>query len=485
MAKMGMNDSQKKMFDDFSSLNAKQSAEKLASLKAEEAAGYAANKAASDARDAIEEKAELEDRKLTAAEETQFKLLGKELNASSDRITAAQNAQEILEKVEDNKNSTAIFASETASKIAEDLGLKQIEIAEKSSEEQQTILTDHQKTTLKYAYTDAEGKQMQLENAKKLVESEKNTIADKNKQIEAIQTAADGNELTNREKSRIARLQKEIENSKETLSYREQDLEVYANIDKLKAETEIKTKTNVTEEQLAAQAEATKRLEQLKADGLIAETESASAIQVIKSDALSTELAKLSESEFKKQEALRTSVVETLKINGKAVDPSSDSGKAALDKVKSEMAKVTTGAGMPGMPDFSTMFGSEKGKLPPFLESLNAKVKDMKPVSIPTPKEENKIAGNTAQAIKKEPSPGKKINPETGEEYTPVPPAPKKDTKPAVGAVEQVGLKDLHASLEHLNKSMAQLLSYSQQTASAAQAQVKATKSLSGNKFAQ
>jgi hypothetical protein len=475
-----MNDSQKKMFDDFSSLNAKQSAEKLASLKAEEAAGYAANKAASDARDAIEEKAELEDRKLTAAEETQFKLLGKELNASSDRITAAQNAQEILEKVEDNKSSTAIFASETAFKIAEDLGLKQIEIAEKSSEEQQTILTDHQKTTLKYAYTDVEGKQMQLENAKKLVESEKNTIAEKNKQIEAIQTAADGNELTNREKSRIARLQKEIENSKETLSYREQDLEVYANIDKLKAETEIKTKTNVTEEQLAAQAEATKRLEQLKADGLIAETESASAIQVIKSDALSTELAKLSESEFKKQEALRTSVVETLKINGKAVDPSSDSGKAALDKVKSEMAKVSTGS---GMPDFSTMFGSEKGKLPPFLESLNAKVKDMKPVSIPTPKEENKIAGNTAQAIKKEPSPGKKINPETGEEYTPVPPAPKKDTKPAVGAVEQVGLKDLHASLEHLNKSMATLLSYSEQTASAAQAQVKATKGLSNNKF--
>ena len=107
----------------------------------------------------------------------------------------------------------------------------------------------------------------------------------------------------------------------------------------------------------------------------------------------------------------------------------------------------------------------------------------MKPVSIPTPKEENKIAGNTAQAIKKEPSPGKKINPETGEEYTPVPPAPKKDTKPAVGAVEQVGLKDLHASLEHLNKSMATLISYSEQTASAAQAQVKATKGLSNNKF--
>jgi hypothetical protein len=65
-----------------------------------------------------------------------------------------------------------------------------------------------------------------------------------------------------------------------------------------------------------------------------------------------------------------------------------------------------------------------------------------------------------------------------------VPPAAKKEEKPAaVGTVEQVGLKDLHTSLEHLNKSMAQLLSYSQQTASAAQAQVKATKGLSNNKF--
>ena len=45
-------------------------------------------------------------------------------------------------------------------------------------------------------------------------------------------------------------------------------------------------------------------------------------------------------------------------------------------------------------------------------------------------------------------------------------------------------MKDLNASLHQLNITMKQVLTYTQQTATAAQAQVKATKSLSGNKFA-
>jgi hypothetical protein len=57
--------------------------------------------------------------------------------------------------------------------------------------------------------------------------------------------------------------------------------------------------------------------------------------------------------------------------------------------------------------------------------------------------------------------------------------------KPAEAAKStgEVTLKEVHASLEHLNKSMAQMLTYTQQTAAATQQQVKATKNLSGNKF--
>jgi len=438
-------------------------------------------------------KTESSKRQLSTGEQFELSVLEKE-NAKNQRaigyhqstINVLSNLDEYKARLETESKEKTVTAAEAATKIAEDLGLKQIEIAEKASEEQKTVLTNHQKSVLEYAYTDEAGKQMQLENAKKRVADEKNTIAEKNSEILALEQTASSRELTVREQSKLERLQKEVENKQESLQFREDELAVYSNLDKLKAENEIKTKTTVTtltEEQLAVQAEAERRIAQLKADGVDVETEFANAVQVIKSDSLGTELAKLNEAELKKQEALKTSVVETLKINGKVVDLNSDSGKAALDKVKSEMSKVSTGAGMPGMPDFSTMFGGEKGKLPPFLENLNAKVKDMNPVSIPAPKEENKIAGNTAQSIKKEPSPGKKINPETGEEYTPVPPAAKKDTKPVVGTVEQVGLKDLHTSLEHLNKSMAKLISYSEQTASAAQAQVKATKGLSSNKF--
>jgi hypothetical protein len=453
MSKMGMNDSQKKLFDDFNSLNAKQSEEKLASLKAEEESAKAANKAAMLARDAIEEKAELENRKLTESEEAQFKALGKELNSSYDRIRAAEDAQKVLSKVEENKKSQAIFASETVSKVMEDAGVKQLESVKKSTDEQSSLLTDYQKTTLKYAYTDTEGKQMQLENAKKLVESEKNVIADKNKQIEEIQASADGRELSNREKSRIERLQKEIEGSKETLSYREQDLEVYANIDKLKAETEIKAKTSATEataEQVAAQAQSQKLFDEIYKEGAKAQIDSAKLVQAMKSDVLNEELAKAN--------SAAAAMKEQMTKNAEAI----------VVKPKQNPADMFGGM-------FDDMFGGKGKELPPFMQKLNAQIKEIKPAEIKTPQTANKEGTKPTAANTSKP-------PETKPEVKK--PDEKKDAKPA-GTVEQVGLKDLHASLEHLNKSMAKLISYSEQTATAAQAQVKATKSLSGNKFAQ
>ena len=87
------------------------SEETMASLKEQEAAGYAANRAAAAARDALEEKAEAEDRAMTEAEEAQYKLLGIELNASSDKITAAQEAQKTFEESQRVEAAAAKLAS--------------------------------------------------------------------------------------------------------------------------------------------------------------------------------------------------------------------------------------------------------------------------------------------------------------------------------------------------------------------------------------
>lgn len=83
----------------------------MASLKEQEEAGYAANRAAAAARDALEEKAELEGRAMTEAEEAQYKLLGVELNASSNKITAAQEAQKAFEESQRVEAAAAKLAS--------------------------------------------------------------------------------------------------------------------------------------------------------------------------------------------------------------------------------------------------------------------------------------------------------------------------------------------------------------------------------------
>jgi hypothetical protein len=105
----------------------------------------------------------------------------------------------------------------------------------------------------------------------------------------------------------------------------------------------------------------------------------------------------------------------------------------------------------------------------------------MKPVTIPAPKEENKIAGNTAQSIKKEPSPGKKINPETGEEYTPVGDAKPADKKTATVETKTATLDDVAKLLSSLNTTMKQIATAASETNNKLGQQVKATKAMSGN----
>jgi hypothetical protein len=401
-------------------------------------------KDAQEAENRIAEiKAEGNKRELDTGEQFELATLEKEkaknqraIEYHQSTINVLSNLDEYKARLETESKQKVVSATEAATKVAEDLGLAQIETVKQTSEEQKTLLTERQKTVLQYAYTDEEGKKVQLENAKNLVDAETRIIAEKNKEKEALEVETAGRELTIREQSRLERIKAEIDGRTQSLGIYKDELDVYSNLDKLKAETEIKAKTNVislTEEQLAVQAEAERRIAQLKNDGVVTNEE-------------------------------------TAKVTEEQVAEMRKKAEAQVAEIK-KMETPTK-----GIPDFSSMFGGG------FLEKLNAQIKDAKPVEIKNKEEANKTdSKSTAAAVKKEPSPGKKINPETGEEYTPV--SAKKEEKPA-GTVDQVSLKDLHASLEHLNKSMTTLINYSQQTASAAQAQVKATKGLSSNKFA-
>jgi len=221
--------------------------------------------------------------------------------------------------------------------------------------------------------------------------------------------------------------------------------------EKTNVETKVainKTATSLTKEQLEIRAAAEQQIAELRKNGVDVETAVVKATQIIKSDALNNEIAKM---------ASAAKVVEE-QVTKKA--------ESAVVKPKQNPADMFGDM-------FSDMMGGKGKELPPFLQKLNTQIKDIKPAEIKTPQTVNQEGTKpTAANTTKPPEPKPEVKK----------PEEKKDAKP-VGTVEQVTMKDLHTSLEHLNKSMAQLLSYSQQTATAAQAQVKATKGLSGNKF--
>lgn len=124
--------------------------ETMASLKDQEAAGYAANRAAAMARDALEEKAEAEGRAMTEAEEAQYKLLGVELNASSNKITAAQEAQKELERAEQQRAFQAKIEENRAS-LATESAIQATEIAKINASEQNNIQEVGKNKALEYA----------------------------------------------------------------------------------------------------------------------------------------------------------------------------------------------------------------------------------------------------------------------------------------------------------------------------------------------
>jgi hypothetical protein len=349
MATIGLTDNQKKMYGEFANLSAEDSAKKQASLKEEEASARAANTAASKARDAIEEKAELEGRKMTEAEEAEHKALGIIQNASSDKITAAQEEQQVLSRADEQR----VFQAKVQATQAE----------------------------------------TQTEVSNRLAEITKN------------------NGLASQES-----LQKEAEFRLIGLTQ-------------------------------GAEAEATAREESLKL------TTSASDAEIA---------AKFKEAEFKLigitqgAEAEAKAREESVKTISNTV-ATSEAGKSIDSTEAKTQDQTKPKKGIADM--FGDMFAEIK--LPDVQKITSTATKINPPEDVAKKAEEDKKAKAATDAKAAEAKKPAEATKSTGE----------------------VTLKEVHASLEHLNKSMAQMLTYTQQTATATQQQVKATKGLSGNKF--
>ena len=470
MSKMGMNDSQKKVFDEMMSLSSQQSKEKLASLAAEKDAASAANKAATAAIDAMEEKLEAEGKgfkDLTGSQKTEYEALRKQQNDSFNAADKARDAITAAERAEENRLSlqkmgyeVGIKQEEDKAKIVEEQGekikadivnaLPVKDIASKV-DESKTVLSDHQKTVLKYAYEDTEGKKMQLDNQKNLIKGELNSIAEKNKQIEEIQNEADGRELTRREQNRIETLKKEIESGKETLKYREEELFVYQNLDKLKAESSEKT-ASVLEE----------TTEKINND-------IKSAVPV------DTEFGNLDKA-IADQKSMDNAANMDMFYGGDAGTANPDQSAGVMS---SSSNRPASGGAMKDLTASTAPTATQSRGIT--MDSFT-----IGPNGMPIAKPKSTAAATPDKPAEKQASPGKKINPETGEEYTPVgdskPGDKPGDKKGAAGGGEKSAtLDDVVKSLNALNTKMGQLISVNED---GHKASAKAAKSGSNNLYA-
>ncbi len=444
MSKMGLKDDQKKVFDEIMTLNSQQSKEKIAALAKEKDAAFSANKAATAAIDAIEEKLEAEGKgfkDLTGAQKTEYEALRKQQSESydagvkaSEAMSAARKAEEAkqsLEKlgydivVEQEKEKAKIAettSEQIKSTIIEALPVKDLEgtLAEAAK-----TLDDHGKTTLKYAMRDSEEQiAMYKSTAEKSLELNKKKIEENNGQIAELEEKAKTQELSAREKNRIERLKAENEKIQENSKFREQEVEAYK----------------------IAEEEKKKAL-----------TASASELSAAAKEMLTT--GRVSEETFTAAATAQTSsygTVDDSEMGGFATTSSAPQSYGTVDD--SEMGGfASTPSSVPSI-DLNAL------NLPGFGPSIKS------------------AAATVAPAVNKpkEASPGKKINPETGEEYTPVSDAkPKEDKKPSsAGQGKSATLDDVVKELAKLNTKIAAL---AEDTKEMGAKQERATRSSSQN----
>ena len=486
MAKMGMKDDQKKIFDEMMTLNDQQSKEKLASLKEETAAAYAANKASSAAIDAMEEKLEAEGRHikdLTAEERKKYDELRTQQNESYDNINKSIAATKAAEHAEKQKQSlqklgydVIVKQEEDKVKIVEDnsekikadiadalplkeMAAKQEEFKSQFTESQQKIIDDYkgysEENRSFHAQAMEAGVKEDTETALMIgarISKMKAEIGDR--QATEEETAALANEEANKKM-----FEQQVEKKKEML-------DVMQNLGDYSAKRELELKQKAINDVLA--------IEDKKTSTIKSDISSALPVEVDNEFGdLDSAIAKNKADDD--QEAQTKQMMDAynklmgIDVLGKPSDDSHEAYAKMTDDQKDQLKSARSAREADITPKKSIgdmMGGLEIGANGmPIMRSIDSAKQTLN---------------------QKTPSPGKKINPETGEEYTPV-----DTTKPKTAATEkkseskaatkEATLSDVVAALNTLNTKMAQLIEVND---SGHKSTAKAAKSTAGNIYA-
>jgi hypothetical protein len=267
---------------------------------------------------------------------------------------------------------------------------------------------------------DSKKAQEELNELKKQANAEKEAVREKIKgQL--------GPDATNREKHKAVRDSDELKGLEEKYNSLMEPLQK-------KIEAGIKWETETKSEQV----EETKNFVKEQAEILKVSNNEMLAVQ----ESASTEKIDI-EKEAKGKIAEISKGIES-KITSPAVAPKFDKSKFAMPS----MDQLTIGPD--GMPKISAK---------PQAQTIPAAVKP----------------------AEKQASPGKKINPETGEEYTPVGDAKPADKKTSATETKTATLDDVAKLLSSLNTTMKQIATAASETNNKLGQQVKATKAMSGN----
>ena len=456
LSKAFLKDSQKAIFDEFIVLNNDQAKVRKEQLNSELEGAKAANKAAGKARDEIEERYEKEGKLAELKHDEEFKRLGKELNSSYDQIKASEDAIKAADRaIEAKKNAEKIgyeIVVETGKKTADSVRATQEQVKldivealpvkelEGTLAEAAKTLDDHGKTTLKYAMRDSDEQiAMYKSTAVKSLELNKKSIEENNSKIAELEEKGKTQELSAREQNRIQRLKAENDKLQEGNKFREQEVAAYT----------------IAEEEKKKALTAT-----------VSDLTSATQELLVTGRAVSEETAK------------NLGTVDDSEMGGFA----SNQSFGTVDD--SEMGGFATQPQNFGSVDDSEMggFATQKPPSVPTIPSI-----DLNSLNLPGFGPSIKSAAATvAPAVNKprEASPGKKINPETGEEYTPVEELEKQQRKkattekPPATTGKTATLDDVVKELAMLNTKIASLTEETKQIGSK---QERATRASSQN----
>ena len=326
-------------------------------------------------------------RQLTESEQYDLAELEKEkaknqraIDYHQTTINVLSNLDEYKARLETESKQKTVTATETAAKVAEDLGLKQVETIQNTAaahEEANNALTDGQRKLVDdYKGYSESNRQFMVEVQKKGIAEDTETAAMIGERITKMKADIGDRQATEEEAAAIKNEELNKAMFENQVTKRKEMLDVMENLGdySAKRELELKQQTAVATEKAA---EATKTTEAVKAEAV--KSSAASQEESVKK---ATEVAK---------ETLKTQEGVTKDQIKKVAE-----GVAAKDTKKTETST--------GIPDFSAMFGGgAPGGLPPFLEKINAQIKDAKPAAIKDKEEANKATPkSTANAVKEE-----------------------------------------------------------------------------------